>query len=274
MQLESFSWSNSTSLSLATSWSAGLLILFLLATNISSADDYSYYGDDEELSSEIDTAEGAENTRKIKLAKPKEYEVPSEKAFGVNEDGKGLTVGTKLSNVLLKNYDDQDYALAKAWRQKPALVVFYRGGWCPYCSFQVREMSLSYDRFLEAGVQPILISVDSVDRSLAIKSRYDIPFPVLSDPDLAAHEMFNVVLKLSKDNVSQMRIFGVDPTKWSERDHHSIAIASVFLVDTTGSVRFSHAPSNFRYRPSVDQLISFIERTDLSTSRPIDLSSN
>ena len=80
MQLESFSWSNSTSLSLATSWSAGLLILFLLATNISSADDYSYYGDDEELSSEIDTAEGAENTRKIKLAKPKEYEALSEKA--------------------------------------------------------------------------------------------------------------------------------------------------------------------------------------------------
>lgn len=271
MQIESSSWSASPGHSQITSLFTGVLIVFLLTISISSArgDDYDddyYSNDSEEFSSETDTTSNTKKPGKIKLAKPKKYKAPSEEELGINEDGKGLAIGTKLTNVSLKNYDDQEYALAKAWQQKPALVVFYRGGWCPYCSFQVREMSLSYDRFLNAGVQPILISVDTVDRSLALKSRYDIPFPVLSDPDLVAHEMFNVVLKLSKDNISKMRIFGVDPAKWSERDHHSIAIASAFLIDTSGTVRFSHAPSNFRYRPTVDQLISFIERTDLSTN--------
>jgi hypothetical protein len=26
------------------------------------------------------------------------------------------------------------------------LVVFYRGGWCPFCNFQIRELSQSHDK--------------------------------------------------------------------------------------------------------------------------------
>ena len=42
------------------------------------------------------------------------------------------------------------------------LVVFYRGGWCPYCNFQIRELSQSHEKFEALGVS--LVATASMGR--------------------------------------------------------------------------------------------------------------
>jgi len=43
------------------------------------------------------------------------------------------------------------------------LVTFYRGGWCPFCNFQIRELTTAFPEFRRRGVTPIAISVDRVE---------------------------------------------------------------------------------------------------------------
>lgn len=202
----------------------------------------------------------------ISLPDPRSYVAAPDSSIGVNANGKGLEVGTHIESRTIKDMTGADYVLSDAWQSKPALIVFYRGGWCPYCNMQVRELSVYYAKLQSAGVQPILISVDEPDAAALLGAQYEIPFPVLSDPDLMVHQQFNVVLTLDEETVDIYKNqYDIDLSAWSGRDHHSFAVASAFIIDTDGVVKASHAPEDYSQRPSIDQLLKLIEMSGVST---------
>lgn len=195
----------------------------------------------------------------LTVAEPKKYRTTKDSKLGLNQAGKGLKVGAQVNSVNIFQANGDKYALAQAWRNKPALIVFYRGGWCPFCNAQIRELSVNYHKFEKASVQPVLISTDLADRASMVEAKYDIPFPVLSDPDLKAHTMFNVILTLDEKTVEKYKKrYGIDLQQWSGREHRSFAVSSAFLVGKDGKILFSHAPKDYRKRPSVDQLLKII----------------
>ena len=195
----------------------------------------------------------------VQLSSPIDYLATPDQQLGINENGKGLKPGTKLGAINLTSISGEGVALESIWQQQPTLIIFYRGGWCPYCNAQVRELSLHHQSFLDAGVQTVLISVDAPARANLIDAEYDIPFPVLSDTELLAHFAFNVALELEQTSLETMREKGLIPANWSGLNHNTIAVASAFVVDRQGIVRFSHAPANFRARPSAEQLLNIVQ---------------
>lgn len=196
----------------------------------------------------------------VKIAKPKPFTVTAPDKLGVNENGKGLKVGSLVKDYTINDINDKPYAISQTWREKPALIVFYRGGWCPFCNMQVRELSENYAKLSAAGVQTVLISADEPDKSAMISAEYNIPFPVLSDPDLLVHKAFNVVLTLDAATVEKYKGYGINLRDWSGKDHNSFAVASAFLIDRQGRVLVSHAPEDYRSRPSTEQLLNLIKQ--------------
>jgi peroxiredoxin len=59
-----------------------------------------------------------------------------------------------------------------------AVVLFYRGSWCPYCCAQLAAFSRAYDRLAAAGVQVVALSVDDEKTSTALVARLRLTFPV------------------------------------------------------------------------------------------------
>ncbi len=204
----------------------------------------------------------SQSTNPTKFATPKPYKPTATENLGVNENNKGLKVGHHVEELTINDMHGKPYPLKNAWQDKPALIVFYRGGWCPFCNMQVRELATKYDKLKAAGVQPVLISVDEPDKSAIISAQYDIPFPVLSDPDLLAHKAFNVVLELDAATLEKYKEYGINLQDWSGKSHNSIAVASAFLIDTSGNVMVSHAPEDYASRPSVEQLLALIEKME------------
>lgn len=194
----------------------------------------------------------------VKFAEPKQHKPTATDKLGVNENNKGLTVGDHVEEITINDMHGKPYPIKNAWRDKPALIVFYRGGWCPFCNMQVRELAVNYDKLKAAGVQALLISVNEPDKAAMMSARYDIPFPVLSDPNLVAHNAFNVVLDLDAATLEKYKEHGIKLRDWSGESHNKIAVASAFLVDQSGHVVVSHAPEDFASRPSVEQLLTLI----------------
>ena len=108
---------------------------------------------------------------------------------------------------------------------------------------------------------PVLISVDQTDGAMLVQQAYDIPFPVLSDSDLAAHESFNAVIEMDNSGYEKYKKFGVDLEAWSGLDHHKMAAPAVFLVGKDGKVLWSHVALDFKTRPDVDQMLGVIDST-------------
>ncbi len=192
------------------------------------------------------------------------------RTVGVLPAGLGVAAGQAAPDFSLPDMDGRTVRLNELRSRGPVLVVFYRGGWCPFCSFQIRGLALAAPEFQRRGVSLVAISVDAVEKSARANrppgtaagsgaGGYEIPFPVLSDPDLTAHTAYSVVHRAEAADVERLRGFGVDLEDWSGRKHHVIAVPSVFLVDAAGVVRWAHADEDYKTRPSVAQLLTAVD---------------
>lgn len=182
---------------------------------------------------------------------------------GTLPEGVGLPIGTTVPAVSVATLNETQLALTEYFANGPTMVVFYRGGWCPYCNFQLRELTQQYAEFTERNLQLVAISVDTVDAASQTNAAFEIPFPVLSDPDLLAHNAFAVSFPLDNAEVERLTGFGIDLEAASGRDHHTIAVPSIFIVDRGGVVRWGHANREYRQRPSTSQLLAAYDALQL-----------
>jgi peroxiredoxin len=191
--------------------------------------------------------------------KVKQTSTTSADKLGTNENNLGLQVGKTVPEFESHTFAGVPVTLNHLLRKGPIMVIFYRGGWCPYCNYQVRQVTQAYDKFQQRNVTPVLISVDRTEGSTLLKQSYDIPFPVLSDPDLAAHEAFNAVIDMGEAGYEKYKNFGIDLETWSGQDHHKIAAPAIYLVAKDGKILWSHVAVDFKTRPDIDQLLSVID---------------
>lgn len=59
-----------------------------------------------------------------------------------------------------------------------AVVLFYRGSWCPYCNAQLAAFSRARERFAELGIKIVALSVDDGSTSAALVDTLRLSFPV------------------------------------------------------------------------------------------------
>lgn len=48
-----------------------------------------------------------------------------------------ILVGDKVPNVVVHTVDGKPFELAKSVAEQKSVIVFYRGGWCPYCNLHL-----------------------------------------------------------------------------------------------------------------------------------------
>ncbi len=200
-------------------------------------------------------------------AAPVEAPLPRQKAttatdeaqLGTLPEGVGVAVGQAAPDATVSDAEGRPVALADLMAEGPTLLVFYRGGWCPYCNHQMHELTQAWDGFQARGITPVAISVDRADESAKTRASWEIPFPVLSDPDLVAHTAWNVLNHVDDETYQWLTGLGHDLEEASGRDHHTIGVPSMFLVDADGTVRWAHADPAYKVRPTPEQVFAIVD---------------
>jgi peroxiredoxin len=182
-----------------------------------------------------------------------------QQVIGTLPEGVGLEVGATIPDVEVHDGSGQAVSLASLVRDQPTLIFFYRGGWCPFCNFQIRELTEAHAKFEARSVKLVAISVDQAGEAAKTQAAYTIPFPVLSDPDLRAHEAFRVVEHVSPEEIARLKGMGLDLEAASGREHGKIAVPAVFLIDADAKVTWAHANRDYRVRPTIEQLLNAID---------------
>jgi peroxiredoxin len=191
---------------------------------------------------------------------PRTAETTAAPTVGVLPEGVGVPPGSPAPDAEVEfAVGGGAVNLASLYADGPVLLVFYRGGWCPFCNYQVHELATAWPEFQARGVTPVLVSVDRVDEAAKTQASWEIPFPVLSDPTLKAHSAFKVNFAVDDETVKKYARFGIDLEESSGQTHHTIAVPSMFLIDRDGVVRWAHAELDYKTRPTVEQVLAAID---------------
>ncbi|WP_368073226.1 peroxiredoxin-like family protein, partial [Streptomyces sp. SolWspMP-sol7th] len=91
--------------------------------------------------------------------------------------------GSPLPDADLLDGHGEPTTLAAARGGAPAVLVFYRGAWCPYCNLTLRTYEERVRPALDArGVRLLAVSPQRPDGSLTTAETNALTFTVLSDP--------------------------------------------------------------------------------------------
>ena len=184
---------------------------------------------------------------------PRDYGIAGEDTLGKIAEGAGIEAGQPAPDASLLSIYGEETLLSDLWKDENVLLIFYRGGWCPFCNAQIRDLSVKYEGFQDRSVIPVLVSVDEPDTASLMTATYDVPFPVMSDSDLDAHEAYNVVLEITDEQYEAMKSRGIDLEAYSGTGDHVYAMASSFLIAQGGQLVWSHLDLDYRTRPSPEQ---------------------
>jgi peroxiredoxin len=75
----------------------------------------------------------------------------------------------------------QPFDLAALVAEKPVILTFYRGGWCPYCNLELRAYQALLAGIHASGAELVAVTPELPDHSLTTAEKNDLTFTVASD---------------------------------------------------------------------------------------------
>ena len=172
------------------------------------------------------------------------------------ESIKPLLPGMAAPAFEIRGADAAAYRFAAGPRDKPVIVTFFRGTWCPYCSRHLWKMREAEQTLLDLGYEMVFISADRPEKLAAILEEKDLRYTLLSDNDLTAARAFGVAFQVDDAYLDKLAEHDIDIEEASGRRHHWLPVPSNFIIGTDGIIDFQYANPNYTKRVDPRVLIA------------------
>lgn len=124
------------------------------------------------------------------------------------------------------------------------LLIFYRGGWCPFCNKQLASIARDYERFKELKATIVAVSNEEVQKGRELLKKLNLPYILLSDTEFEGIDRYGV-----RDmNPSEQ-------TKAAGHGEGTLAKPAAFIIDGTGLIRYRYVGENPSDRPKNEELL-------------------
>lgn len=129
-----------------------------------------------------------------------------------------LEVGTKAPDFTLLDQNNQEVSLSQ-YRGQKVILYFYPRDNTPGCTKQACGFAERYPQFQEKGAVVLGVSKDSVASHKKFETKYELPFTLISDPDLVAIQAYDV---WKEKNMYGKKVMGV--------------VRTTYLIDEEGMI--------------------------------------
>ena len=166
-----------------------------------------------------------------------------------------LPVGSKMPATVVRNADGTERHLGPGPLTRPTILIFYRGGWCPYCNRHLGALKQVEPDLIKLGYDVLFLSADRPELLYSSLKEPNIHYTLLSDASMNAARAYRVAFRLDADALAEYRRYGVDIEAASGQTHHELPVPAVFIIDRSGVIRFVHANPDYTTRISPDALL-------------------
>ena len=167
-----------------------------------------------------------------------------------------LPVGSPAPDFSLPNATGEEVKLSKLLAQGPVILAFYRGGWCPYCSIELRALQARMSEILAAGATLVVISPQTPDNSLSTAEKLELAFPVLSDVGNQVARAYGLVFSLPEDLRDVYNGWGLDLPAANGDETFELPVPATYVIATDGTVAWKFADADYTKRAEPDHVIA------------------
>lgn len=167
-----------------------------------------------------------------------------------------LLIGAAVPDTRLETADGKVFRLRQEVKDKPTVIIFYRGGWCPFCNRHLAGLQKIESRLVNLGYQILAISPDRPAKLTASSEAARISYTLLSDRKMKAAQAFGIAFKLNQPTLKMLANYNIDIEDASGEIHHQLPVPAVFVVGKDGKIGFTYVNPDYKVRLDGDVMLA------------------
>lgn len=161
-----------------------------------------------------------------------------------------LLIGEKIPNTTLKSSENKDIILSDLFKKKKTILVFYRGGWCPYCNAHLAALAQAEKQLLDLRYQIVAISPDSPNNLKTTEEKEKLNYLLLSDSKGELAKAMGIVFEAPENYKKVLNVH-------SNGDNELfLPVPSVFILNGDGEIQFEYIAPDFKHRIAAELLVA------------------
>ena len=162
---------------------------------------------------------------------------------------RALPAGVAAPDASIDTLDGKTVPFKVLLGGKPTVLVFYRGGWCPFCNLQLSELRKLLPDLAKYGFQLIAVSPDSPEALSKSLAQQPLEYQLVSDRRALLMQAFGIGYKVDAETLAKLGEYGIDLEQASGgQNHKGLPVPAVFVLDAEGLVQFAYVNPDYRTR--------------------------
>ena len=157
-----------------------------------------------------------------------------------------LRVGNAMPEFVAVDPDGHSLD-SSSLRGRPAVVLFVRGSWCPFCSKQVKNLTRYYKEITDAGARLILVTPRPLETTQRVADFFDVRFEFWLDESLSIGRKLGIVHA------------GGVPTDRNKEYGEDTLWPTSLVIDADGVIRHTELSRFIADRPDPQKLLSVVK---------------
>jgi len=129
----------------------------------------------------------------------------------------------------------------------PAVLLFVRGTWCPFCSKQVENLTKVYKEIAASGARIILLTPQPLETTRRVADFFEVEFEFWLDESLHVTKQLGLLLPAGVPDEFR-REYGQD-TVWP----------ASLVIDASGIIRYSGISKFVVDRPNPEKILNVVK---------------
>ena len=173
-----------------------------------------------------------------------------------------LGPGDAAPRFTVETVDNERFDFDPRTLERPAILVAFRGGWCPFCNLHLSELRHAIPEISAMGIDVLFLSGDRSELLISslereTQDRIDgLGYTILSDANAQAAIALGIAFKASDRTLQGRHERGDDIEDSSMARHGVLPVPAVFAVDREGMITFAYANPDYKIRLSPDELLA------------------
>jgi len=164
--------------------------------------------------------------------------------------------GHTLPEITLPNIHGEQVSVKNILKDNRVVLVFYRGGWCPYCNLELQALQDLLPEFDAKGVKIVAISPETPDNAAKTTNEHSLGFEVLSDADNVIAKQLGLVYQLPAELNELYLQFGINLAENQGNENRELPIAATYIVEQDGTISYHFLEEDYKLRAEPSDVIA------------------
>jgi peroxiredoxin len=216
---------------------------------------------------ELDSARNFYRDQKLPKAALKIMDAATAELENNAVAGHALQPGDIAPDFILPDVDGRSVRLYSELERGLVVLVFYRGGWCPFCKIHLRGFQTLFAEFKAAGAQVVVVSPQLPDQSLLTREAGKLAFPVLSDVGLNTARVFGVAFELPKALLDLYEDFDISLENSNGMEgSKQLPMPATFVIRGDRTIAYAHVEADYTRRSEPLEVLNLVRELENVTA--------